>query len=185
MKKVNVVLGFFFKSKKVVANLHPKLEKLEKEVQAIDAMDNKVEAIVRLFQVLSSLHDEDGFNQEITLLSKYASRKMRNKINALQILQMHVRNAGRCEYGMNRTKKGEAVTPDKVYLGDIYGLWTKTADYWLSEKTRLEKELRLDLSKNPEKPVSTWYLINDCQCGTFVNSHTKGILEQVAQFKAA
>lgn len=185
MKKVNVVLGFFFKSKKVVANLKPKLKKLEKEVNAIDTMDNKVEAIVRLFQVLSPLHDEDGFNQEITLLSKYASRKMRKQINALQILQMHVRHAGRCEFGMNRTQKGETVTPDKVYLGNLYGLWTKTADYWLSEKNRLENELRPDLSRNPERPVSTWYLINDCQCGTFVKSHTEGILEQLKILKAA
>lgn len=183
MKKGNLFTRLFFNSKKVITKLHPILDELEKEIKAIEAMNNKVEAMVKLFQVTSPLQDAGGFSQEIFLLNKYASKKMRNEIEALQILQIHLRRAGRDEYGINRTKPGEMVTADKVYLGNVFGLWTKAASYWLSQKERLEKELRPDVSKDSKKPVSTWYLINDYQAGDFVKSHTNSMLQQISVLK--
>ena len=37
---------------------------------------------------------------------------------------------GRDEYGFSRTKKGETVTKDKVYFGNIYGLFTLNVNVW-------------------------------------------------------
>ncbi|HPY08928.1 MAG: hypothetical protein ACOX0H_02685 [Patescibacteria group bacterium] len=181
---MNLVKCFLVKSK-VITDLNLKLEKLEKEMKTIKVMDNKVEAIVRLFQVIAPLYDEGGFRQEIFLLTRIASRRKKKQIEALQVLQMHIRRAGRSKYGMNRTAKGESITSGKVFLGGIYGLWTKTADYWLSEKEQLEKDFREDLTRNPEYPISTWYLINDCQCGTFVEDHAEGILREIESYRAA
>ncbi len=111
------------------------------------------------------------------------SGKLSSQIEALELLQVHFRNAGR--FGrFNRTIKGEEVTAEKVWLGDVLGLWTKPATYWLSKKSELEKSLRPYVSKNIEEPVSDWYLINDYQCGDFVERHTKGILKQIAMLKA-
>lgn len=156
-------------SKRVTENIKPKLNELEEEMKKIDAMDNKVEAIVRLFQVISPIQDAGGFSQEMFKLNKHNRRgRLNNQVKALEALQTHFHNAGRSEYGINRTMKGEEVTAEKVYLGNIHGLWTKTAAYWLSKKSD-----------------SAWHLINDCQCGDFVESHVEGILKQIAVLKAA
>lgn len=185
MKKVNFFNNLFYGSKKTIESIQPKLQKLEEEIRKIDAMDNKIEAIVRLFQVISPIQDAGGFSQEIFYLEKRnRNGKLNSKIEALGILQVHFHNAGRSEFGINRTTKGEEVTPEKVFLGNVFGLWTKTAAYWLGNRKKLEETLRLDVSKNPEKPASNWYLINDYQCGGFVKSHTRGILEQIAVLKA-
>ena len=41
-----------------------------------------------------------------------------------------VNKGGRDEFGFNRTKKGETVTKDKVYFGNIYGLFTLNVNVW-------------------------------------------------------
>jgi hypothetical protein len=184
MKKANFFASLFFNSRKVFVNIQPRIQELEKEIQSIERMENKVEAIVRLFQVISPIQDAGGFSQEIFELRKRDNGKFCQEIEALAVMQKHFSNAGRSEFGINRTKKGEEVNADKVYLGDIFGIWTKTADYWLAKKEELKKDLRPDVSVNPENPISTWYLINDHQCGSFVKSHTDGILEQIAILKA-
>ena len=194
MKKVNLFSslffslfsGLFFSSKKTIERIQPQLKALEAEMKVIEAMDNKVEAIVKLFQVISPIQDAGGFSQEIFNLKKHnRSGKFNSQIEALGVLQAHFHKAGRSEYGMNRTAKGEEVTTEKVFLGNVFGLWTKTAAYWLGEKSKLEKTFRPDVSKDPENPASNWYLINDYQCGGFVKSHTDGILEQIKVLKAA
>lgn len=183
MKKVNLFSGLF-SSKRVIESIQPKIQNLEKEMREIDAMENKVEAIVKLFQIISPIQDAGGFRWEIFYLKKRnRNGKLNSQIEALEVLQAHFHNAGRSEYGINRTAKGEDVTTEKVFLGNVFGLWTKTAAYWLSEKSRLEKTFRPDVSGR-EKPVSNWYLINDYQCGGFVKSHTDGILEQIKVLKA-
>ena len=185
MKKVNSLASLFLGSKKIIERIQPRIQVLEKEIQKISTMNNKVEAIVRLFQVISPIQDAGGFGQEILDLEKRnRNGKLNAQIEALEALQAHFHNAGRCEYGFNRTVKGEVVTAEKVFLGNVFGLWTKPAAYWLGEKERLEKTFRPDVSKNPENPASSWYLINDYQCGGFVKSHTDGILKQIALLKA-
>lgn len=186
MKKVSLFSSPFFSSKKTIEKIQPQLKELEAEIKAIEAMDNKVEAIVKLFQVISPIQDAGGFSQEIFDLKKHnRSGKLNSQIEALGVLQAHFYNAGRSEYGINRTAKGEEVTNEKVFLGNVFGIWTKTADYWLNEKLKLEKTFRPDVSKDPENPVSEWYLINDYQCGSFVKSHTDGILKQIKVLKVA
>ncbi len=174
---------FIFGSKKVISDLQPKLKKLEEEIKCIEKMENKVEAIIRLFQVISPLQDAGGFEKEIAALRKKGRRKRKEQVEALENLQVHVRRAGRG--GINRSKEGEEVTPDNVYLGDVYGLFTKTARFWLSQKENMKKELRPEISENEKSPISNWYLINDYLCDNFVSSHTSGILKQIKVLTAA
>lgn len=172
-------------SKKVIESIQPRIHNLEKEMKKIDAMENKVEAIVQLFQVISPIQDAGGFSQEIFKLKKHnRNGKLNDQIKALGVLQAHFRNAGRSEFGINRTAQGEEVTTEKVFLGNVFGLWTKTAAYWLSERTNLEKLLRPDVSRDQKNPVTCWWMIHDYQCGGFVKSHTEGILEQIKVLKA-
>lgn len=164
--------------------IQPQLNSLEKSLTEIQDTSNKVEAIVKLFQVISPIQDAGGFSVLISKLQKKNRKKFATKLQALLILQKHFENAGRCKSGFNRTKTGEEVTSDKVYLGDVYGIWTKSASYWLNHQQEFEQDFREDLSKDQAKPVSTWYCING-QAGIFVRSHVEGILEQISVLKIA
>lgn len=183
MKKANffssILSSLFFSPKKTIASLKPQLRHLEKEMKSIEAMNNKVEAVICICQVISQFQDAGGFSQEIFALAKHGGRKSQKHLAALQIIQTHFQKAGRSEYGMNRTKTGEAVTADKIFLGDVFSLSTKTAAYWLSEQAKLRATLRPDVSKDSKSPVSDWWIINDYQCGSFVERRTRGILEQI------
>lgn len=189
MKKMkNLFLGLFYSPKKVMEKIQPQLKSLEEEMQKIQTMDNKVEAIVRLFQVISPIQDAGGFRQEILELKKHNHKSgLDSLIKSLEILQEHFEAAGRDKYGMNRTEKNEEVTSDKVFLGNIFGLWTNTATFWLREKPKLVNRPRPDVlvdSKN-RIPGSDWDIINDLQCGGFIGNHTKGIIDQIKLLKAA
>ncbi|TSD03155.1 MAG: hypothetical protein Athens071416_216 [Parcubacteria group bacterium Athens0714_16] len=186
MKKFIAFLKSLFKSpKKDLKKILPTLEELQKQMLSIEAMDNKVEAIVRLFQVISPVQDSGGFSQTLSVLQAKNYGQLTETIGALEILQKHINNAGRSPYGMNQTKKGQEVTAADVFLGDVFGIWTKPASYWLSKQDELKKEFRVDISKDPKNPVTTWYCLNDYQAGIFVKSHTDGILEKITILLAA
>ncbi|TSC75385.1 MAG: hypothetical protein G01um101430_480, partial [Parcubacteria group bacterium Gr01-1014_30] len=55
-------------------------------------------------------------------------------LEKLRALQKYFENAGRDEYGWNRTKPGETVTADRVFLGNIYGLFTHPVPFWQQKK---------------------------------------------------
>lgn len=172
-----------FLCKSPLEKIQPELLKLEKAIGEVAKKQNKVEAIVLLFQTISPLHDSNPFAATEAKIRKKSKNK--KQLEALQTLNQHFINAGRSEYGLNRTKKGEEVTADKVYLGGISGLFTKPASYWLANQEKLQQENRSDVSNNPENPVNNWYLINDYQAGNFVKSHIDGILKQIAILKLA
>ncbi|MBS3166744.1 hypothetical protein J4403_00870 [Candidatus Woesearchaeota archaeon] len=80
--------------------------------------------LLELFQITSPL--QDLINQVGPLLNKKQGRK-------LEFVIREIRKAGRCEYGINRTRPGQDVTPDKVFLGDIYGLFTLPMTKWIED----------------------------------------------------
>ncbi len=171
-----------FFSSNPLKKVQPELFELEKNIKNVANISNKVEAIVKLFQVISPLYDKNPFAAASLKLGRKKG-KYAKQLEALAILQKHFNNAGRSPYGMNRTEEGEMVTEDKIYIGNVFGLCTNTVSYWLGEKSNLEKTFRPDVSKDQNHPLSNWDLINDYQCGTFVKSHVDGILKQVAILK--
>lgn len=183
MKAIKVLKATFSPAANDLKKIENDLSFLQKEMQEISKMNNQVEAIIRLFKVISPIQDKGGFSQTISKLQEKNYGQLDQIISALEVLQIHFRNAGRDEYGINRTKTGEEVTSAKVFLGDVFGIWTKPASYWLANQEECKKMIRPDVSKDQNNPVSTWYLINEYQAGSFVKSHTKGILEQIAVLK--
>lgn len=169
--------------KRILNSIKERLITIEKSLKEIDSMQNKVEAIVKLFQVISPLQDENLFAGDLQKLQKLG-KKFQPEIESISTIRTHLERAGRNIYGMNRTKIGEQVTSDKVYLGDVFGLWTNTASFFLQKREMLEKQERLDVSKDPKNPVSSWYLINDYQCGNFIKSHTSGMLAEIKKLSA-
>lgn len=156
---------------------------LHAQMVEINAMPNKVEAIIRLFQVISPLHDKCGFSQLLGKLRSKNFGQLDVPIKALELLQQCIHNSGRCEYGWNRTKPGEIVTPANVYLGDVFGIWTHSAEFWLQNQSRFENE-KSGATPTPESGleyVSVWYCINDYQAGAFVRKNVEGILKGTSE----
>lgn len=152
--------------------------------------DNDIERIVLLFQTMSPLHDleKELFDEVLPTLirkrlfmSKSAFEKRRKLYDELIILRNCLRNMGRDYYGMNRTKSGEEVLYEHVYLGDVFGVWTKPAHYWLKNKEKLMNDLRPDISKDPNNPVTTWYLINTYQAKSFVDKNITDTKEMITR----
>ncbi len=184
MEKVNLLKGFFTpNSLKIVKQLQPRLQGLENELREVKAMENKIEAIIKLFQITSNLQDAGGFNKEIQKMKGSKGKKMNTEIRSLEFLQKHFVRAGRSLYGINRTTKGEEVTAEKVYLGGVFGISTKTAAYFLKNEKELKAMLRPDVVKNAKKPVSEWWIIHDYQCDSFVESHVNSMLKTIEALK--
>ncbi len=191
MKKRNFFVNLFFSAsikrkefQDLLDNLNTNLSQLERKIKEIEMIDNKVLAIIELFRLISPLQDEGGFSQQIEEIKKNNKNgNFDGRIKALEVLNLHIEKAGRG--AMNRTTKGETVSVDNVFLGNLYGLFTHSARYWLNKKKELEATYRPDISKDPNGPVSVWYLINDHQCGRFVDSHATGIKKQIKLLKAA
>jgi len=180
MKIKQRIKAFYSSPQKDMDAIYKQVVGLIREMKRIQQMSNKIEAIVRLFQVISPIQDEGGFKTTLEQIkSKNYGQISPIGIKALETLQKYFESAGRCEFGINRTRRGQPVTADDIWLGDVFGLWTKTAAYWLSREEYLKKESRPDISRDPSDPATNWYCIHDYQAGSFVKRHTVGILENL------
>ncbi len=117
---------------KVVA-LVPQLQRLRDTLVTNDA--RPLYGIVQFFNEVSAWHDRsDEIGQIIVALQEVNYGQYAELIQHLETLRKHFCNAGRDRYGWNRTEKGETVTADKVFLGNIYGLFTHPVSYWQQTK---------------------------------------------------
>ncbi len=189
MKKTNKIVAriraTFSSPKKDIKTILPTLENLKKELEEIQKMQNKVQAIIRLFQTISPLQDAGGVSQTCSKLQEKNYGQLDKAIHALEVLQKHLHNAGRNKYGMNRTIQKEEVTAAKVFLGDVFGIWTYPASYWLENQEKCDNQpVESALLKNSDRNASVWQCINDYQAGSFVKSHVEGILNQIGILQA-
>lgn len=112
------------------------LRHLKLDLAHAGSMTDRLSAIVFFFDVVSKW-DDRGLTDVIEAFDAANYNGRHNEaISKLQILSLHFRQAGRGE--MNRTKRGERATDENVYLGDIFGLFTKTVAYW---KTTADDEI--------------------------------------------
>ena len=170
--------------KKDIQAIMPTLVSLEKEIIEIQKMPNKVEAIVRLFQVISPVQDSGGFSQTIFQIAEKNYGQLDEVLEALGALQNHVKKAGRDEYGMNRTKPGEQVTTANVYLGNVFGIWTQPASYWLENKESSDlRPVNGAVVEKENRLASAWECISEYQAGNFIRSHVDDMLEKIGILK--
>lgn len=68
-------------------------------------------------------------------------RRINNSNSLLELLECHKfawsqgfqnKNLGPNKYGMFRTNSIPEMTPEEVYLGNIWGLWTQNIPFWES-----------------------------------------------------
>lgn len=120
-------------------NIMPDLAKLRGDLRYFDNLAHRPLALVQFFQAVSKWHDR-GMEDVISTLSlfhgwRYAAGTGYEKLLPIvHLLNNHFWKAGRDLYGWNRTKPGEEVTPDNVFLGNVYGLFTKPVSFWFAAK---------------------------------------------------
>ena len=126
------IKSLFNKPEKQLLALMPKLLNLKSELNKA-RMENPLDGIVTFFNAVSVLQDR-GLDDIIQAFNEVNYGQYDQLIDQIKKLESHLNSAGRKDAGWNRTQKGEIVTADKVYLANIYGLWTKTVSYWKSCK---------------------------------------------------
>jgi len=140
---------------------------------------NEVKAVKELYDALSKIKEpigEQAYYSAIDLfnaVSKYqdvtTGKNPFPKRFAQQYatLQEHVKNAGRDEFGINRTSKGKIVGIDNTYWGNQFGLWTQTTREWLQAN---DKFTHADL-KPQFKGITTKDFVARQIVAPFVKSH--------------
>lgn len=130
------------------------LDKLKKDLQKLGPVPNGKDVYdygVRFFNIIASFQDNNAIDIEL----------FKDTTEAAQTLVKHIGNAGRHEFGWVRAQRGEPVTLHNLYLGDIYGLWTKTAAFW---------------KEQPGKDVQA---IIQYQLSSFIKSHREPMIELI------
>lgn len=118
--------------KKLVSELLDLRNELE---QASSESTDPLSAIVPFLDKVSKWHDRVGeISDLIKAFGEVNWGQYTLLIEALEELQQHFINAGRDRYGWNRTNPGEKVTEDRVFLGNICGLFTHSVSYWKEKK---------------------------------------------------
>ncbi len=172
----------FLSSVRILKRVNLQLNKLEVEIRKVQEMNNKVEAIVQLFKMIAPIHDTDYFASEIAELSKRKNKD--NEVEVLKELRTCLQCTGRSNYGINRTQKGEAVTADKIYLGNLlFQIQPHPAAYWLSYRDQLERITCSAWSDLYAEKASVWQVVHNHECCILVNMQVFNILKYIALLK--
>lgn len=123
--------------------------------------EGALEYTLKFFNVVSEFQDQGRI--------KFA--KNADEINFL------VERAGRQVYGWNRTKMGEKVTAENLYLGNVFGLFTHPIKYWInSESIYPDFYKRFYLNPNLPDPFD-WQVIMFHEVEPFIVVNTKELLD--------
>lgn len=158
------------------------LDYLETGVASCEKESNYIYSVIALFNLIAPLYDSGDVGKIYRSLKCKSWRAKDQKLAILKDLKEVIKNTGRDLYGMNRTRKGQNVTTNNVYLGDLYGLFTHPAKTWLEKERSLKSTLRGDLRLNGIIP-SEWYIINDVHAGIFFQSNINELKRIIKWYK--
>lgn len=190
MNKFKRAFAFMCYSTVTQITLSTLLAKLDELSTAIDELPHKADsltALVELFQIVSPWHDR-GMSETVAKLEKINfDNRYTETIRLLALLEDDFMAAGRYRHGWNRTEKGEAVTDQNVWLGNVCGLWTKTVAYWKTQTTPISPEFAASMGLTANyattKP-SDRTVIEDLQARPFVTLTVRSIQEKIQALKS-
>jgi hypothetical protein len=177
MKVIQLIKATFCPVANDLKLIENDLSSLEKEMEAISKMNNKVEAMVRLFKFITPLQDKGVLRNVITKLQQKNYGQLDRMIHEFESLQSYFYNTTtrRSPYSTNRTKDGEEVTSKTIWIGAVCGLNTMSAEYWITNQTKLMSDWHPDYE-------NTWNAING-YCDDEITAITNGILKQILTLK--
>lgn len=148
------------------------IEALGKELNNLKGREG-IETIVQFFNAISAV--QDSLDPSTTAeIRSYLQKKKKEAAEKFDDLCKHIANSGREKFGWNRTKKGEVVTEDKVYLGNISGLFTKSVDYWKGQKGEAKGGWGFSGMEN----LNAYDVVNN-QAREFMQSHSGEMIEDI------
>jgi len=169
------IRAFFVKPKKKLAMIMPELQQLRETHEQTSKSNDPLTAIVYFFDAVSKWYDREGVYDIIkTFSSVNYNHRYDHILDNLRTLQAHFINAGRDEYGWNRTSKGQTVTEDDVFLGNIYGLWTFPVSHWKKAKNDRKGGWGFSGMEN----LSVYDVISQ-QAKNFITSHARPMIQAI------
>ncbi|MBI3956762.1 MAG: hypothetical protein HY340_02125 [Candidatus Kerfeldbacteria bacterium] len=113
--------------------LLPELRTILRELDRIERIDDPCDRLIELFRTIAPWHDQSA----VWGVAEFFRGADANDVRIYSLLagiQTHIKRAGRDLSGMNRTRSGEWVTADVVFLGGVWGLFTHTITFWRSRR---------------------------------------------------
>lgn len=172
------LMAVFFRPKNRFKEVFSELNKLREELEAKVETNDPLSEIVHFFDVVSRWHDR-GVNDIIIAFEKVNYGQYDHILEKLRALQGHFVLAGRNPFGWNRTEKEQDVTEDNVYLGNIYGLFTKTVNFW--KKGKYEKKGGWGFSGMEHLNA---YDVVSGQARSFMLSHTRPMIKIISEISS-
>lgn len=178
MKVKERVRSMFIRPEKKLYELNSELLDLRNTLHGLSSK-NSLNAIVEFFNVVSKWHDK-GINDLIREFKSvnYGQKKYEKIIGKLCALNLHFEKAGRNEFGFNRTKYGETVTDNNVFLGGIFGLNTHSVSFWEMRKNGNRGGWGFaHMEKFNSHDVISW------QASNFLNDHLPPIIKIIDELQ--
>lgn len=139
-----------------------------------------IDTIVPFFNLVSPWHDDNPLVSIANQLEKFGGEDIVGVVEDLQELSIHFCQAGQNESGWNRTKPRQVVTEDDVYLGNVYGLWTKTVAFWKTCKDNPKGGWGFGRMED----LNSYDVISN-QAGDFMASHIGPMVEIIERLESA
>ena len=170
MSIIKRVKAMFAKPERNLTMLKPELRQLRQALQRASKTRDPLTEIVHFFDTVSKWHDR-GIGDLIATFEEVNYGQYDEVLEKLRTLQKHFETAGRYEHGWNRTKRGETVTADMVFLGNIYGLLTHPVSSWKQTKDEPKDHWKDTVWEDTLKGKNTYDVVSE-QARKFMASHT-------------
>lgn len=164
------IKAIFVRPKRKLADVMPEFQQLRQALQCAFKVEDPLTGIVHFFDNVSKWHDR-GIGDLIAAFERVNYGQYDKVQDELETLQGYFIRAGRDMCGWNRTKPGQTVTDDNIYLGDIFGLRTKTVRFWKQRKD--EKKGGWGFSNMGHLNA---YDVVSLQARGFMDSHTEPMI---------
>ena len=166
------IRSIFSRPGRQLDKLLPELRDLREGIRPLLHQQDRLTALVAFFNLVSPWQDRDGLSEMITAFKKVNYGQYTNIVNYLTMLQEQIVSGGRSLNGWNRTEPGELVTDDKVYLGDVFGIWTFT----VAEFKRRKDDSRTVDGRNGLK-LNAYDIVSDYQARRMMHTVGASIIE--------
>lgn len=165
------ISSFFYKVfsfKRDLKEVKRIVKEIEDAVKPFIGIHNGIETITKFFNAIAPIYDRDPLEPFVFKFKQINNKTVQDTARIIEVIRDHYLNAGRDEYGLNRTKKGQTVYDDYIFLGDIYGLFTKPVSFWKTCKD--DKKGGWGFSSKELENMNAYDVVS-LQARSFIDSH--------------